>query len=247
VTPLVYVVLPVLLAAPQKFAPQFHYMASTSENTALSMECEGQPPFDVIECAFTQTMITVPRESDIQKKLTEARSASAADVAKLRKGMCPEISKADVSNNPSNATVAQKASANEATSAMKVACQCVDDRCFINEMMKFFELDAYTCHVYADTFRKTMRKAGKNRWVESSGPNGLCSVVQVATLELDPKVQKESAVPIEWVYSWVTSSADASASVFCKSFASEINVPHVFKWDVSRELVVPCRQFRFGF
>ncbi len=240
-TILVSALLPIiLLAPPVERAPHFVYMPSVSENSALSMDCEGAPPFQTIECSFTYVDVSVPAEAEVQKKLQEDKQPSAADLAKFRKSFCAMVDKGKLRQD--TMTPGQRAELERSLRASKDLCSCSSDACLLQALRNWSAEDLRTCHVFAQTYRLTFTRAGPNRWVSTTGPEGLCASVQVATLERPANHKYD----FEWTYTLVRSTVDTSVQS-CRPLAAELNKPSVWKWDASRETLLPCKRFSFGY
>lgn len=235
-----FVVLPLLLAAGKdEVPPHFNYIPATFENSSLSMDCTGSPPYETIDCTFTYALVSAPDDAKVKKAITEAAALTGTDFTKFRQAVCPKMQ--DVARR-TGLTPGQKAAEDEVRDMLGAMCRCSDEHCFVAVMTKYTELNERTCHVYSDTFRKTLRRTGLNRWVATSGPDGMCANVEVSTLERAP----DAKYGFEWTYTWVRASADTSQEL-CKPLAVDLNKPHVYRWDAPREFVASCHRLTFGF
>jgi hypothetical protein len=238
---LLTIVLPLVMAAGDARPPQFSYLPSTFNNSALSMTCRGEPPFTVLECDFTQAVLMVPSDAEVQKKREEAKTNPPPhkQVEDFKKSMCPAIN--GEPKQPGD-TPAQREATRLQLALFRDACRCKNDRCFTDAMLKMGEQDDRTCHIFADTFHKTLRSAGPSRWVSSGEPSGLCQVVEVATLEHKPGDPDY----IGWTFTMVTASGDTSDKL-CKWVNADLNKPRTYSWRANREFAPNCKLFKMGY
>ena len=52
--------------------PHFNLMGSIGNNSAMTMKCYGEAPFQEIDCAFTQVMISATSAKDLADRKVEA-------------------------------------------------------------------------------------------------------------------------------------------------------------------------------
>jgi hypothetical protein len=176
-----------LLAADVKWAPSFAGAQAVSSNSYLTMNCEGQQPFAEIKCKFTETVLHVPEEAEVQKHIAEAKAETGKladkDLAAMKRE-CPKLAeaKAELIESPARRRAQQEEIANA-----EALCACADRACSLRVLLKMEEDKQRTCRLYSQSWELTMRRTSLLSWVANEGPKGSCGNIEVNTLERDPK------------------------------------------------------------
>lgn len=233
-----------LLATDITFPPSFAgYGTATSENSSLSMTCEGKGTFASLKCKFTEVVLVVPSEAEVQRHLAERKAeetkATAQEVAAFLTGMKKECSgerpRLEVLDSPSKERARQ-----QDLEIWEAVCKCTDGECADRQILKQEEIKQRTCRIYAHSYELTLRRTGPLSWVGTHGPGGACGNIEVSTLERDPKSE------ILWTFTWVRASANKNGSL-CAALASELNKPTVWSWRYPCDLLeTRCQRFHMG-
>lgn len=94
-----------------------------------------------------------------------------------------------------------------------------------------------TCKIMQNFFTQSFQRVHKHKWLSNPGPEGLCNVVRVSTLENDPKH------PILWTYTSTIASADKS-ELCDKWVASKQTI--VSSWKTSKAYKFPqCKYLEY--
>jgi hypothetical protein len=242
-----FVVVCVLLAAPRSEAadppreslPFFGHIASPQENSALSMDCDGDP-LGTIDCSFTQVSVTAEepakrteRLAKLRDEIAKARTVTAAERAEMRSDMCKREA------NPPAGLPERVAVWRKMVDAFAPACACKNDNCFDSEVLKAFIVlaEGRKCRVWTHNFNASMtRVRGERKWVGMSEPTGLCRTVNATVIESDDK-------GILWKFTQTRLTAD-TASEPCKDLA--VNKPIVYSWDTEADALLDCDVIGFG-
>lgn len=223
--------------------PRFSHLPSKTENSALSMECEGSAPYSAITCHFTQVMISPPSADEIKSSDAAAKDLEGApweELRKLRKDACDNVLSAKSRINPPGLTAGKVALRNSFVGAMARACECRDAPCVRSVWISL--LRRRSCRVWANTFTVEFRRVpGEQKWISKAEPEGLCNVVTVIVIELDPT---DTKLGMKWTYSQTRVAVDTS-SPLCKGF--ELNAPLANAWDEPSATMLTCDDFTFGF
>ena len=90
-----------------------------------------------------------------------------------------------------------------------------------------------TCQIITNRYEMTFKSQGPRRWVSNEGPNGACGIVEVTTLEEDPR-----GGGILWTMDSQKIVTNRNANELCKVFDNE--PPDHLTWrDPKRPL--PCK------
>ncbi len=219
----------------RELIPHFFMIANEKENSALSMECEGEPPFATIDCAFTQVTVHAP---DAQQ-LATARAKYVKDIAadpRLkdgdRKEAC-EIASGSVADGPE----ARVAAGLHMVGRMQAICACKDDACAQAALVDLMMDSERTCKVYTHTFDLVLsRVRGERKWISTPAPSGLCSSVNATVIEGDE-------TGLKWTFTQTRITADTSSEL-CKGL--KVNDPAIYSWKTSGLAWLGCDLVDFG-
>ena len=220
--------------------PHFYYLANQHENSALSMDCEGDPPYLSIRCHFTQVVVSRQKQAPpSQKDIAEFLAEPWEKVRKLRDDMCTTVGRGPAADSLPPAPGSAKAAARtHYLSVVKPMCACSDAPCVWRVMQSI--VNEQTCTVWANTFDLSFSRApGERKWISDSKPEGLCNVVTIAVIELDPKDTSE----VLWTYTQTRLTADKTSSL-CQHL--EIGVPLVNSWRAAGSSLLDCKFVTFG-
>jgi len=226
-------------------APYFFYLPSQDDNSALSMECHGTPPFNSMSCRFTQVTVSRPASGDAksqQEAIAELDSMPWDKLRALRDDMCGNL------NAPKTREwrlIPRQGSAKAAGQARALAmirpiCGCRDAACVRAQFSAYLALERETCKVWVNTFDVDFKRASRERrWVSNSEPEGLCNVVTAIVIEQEAG----DKAGVKWTYTQTRLAADTT-SPLCKAF--ELNVPAVNSWKALGTISLDCKSIEFG-
>jgi hypothetical protein len=223
---------------PRQSIPSFTYLSHQTDNAALSMDCDGAPPYDTITCHFTQvTVHKSPEDKSGREAIRKLAAEPWEKVKAERDGLCQPIPpEALPATGP-----AKVAAFHAFLKDREALCECTDAPCVAREFERFLDLDQRTCHVRTNTFSADLRRVGRERkWISGTEPSGMCSAVNVTVIEIDPS---DKAGFYKWTFTQTRVSADTSTD-FCKDL--EVNVPAIFSWKAPERSLMDCRLIEFG-
>lgn len=222
--------------------PSFDLMGSVGNNSALSMACHGDPPFQEIECNFTQVLVSADSTEDVAKR----REASAKELSKMGqkdidkvKNELSAISQEKIENRMKGATPEQQAYTQDLTLILKALSSSKDKASFVKAMTDHENVGAATCSITVNTFEQHFTRISKNKWLHNPGPVGLCNVVRISTLE------NSAEYPNLWTFTQSTVTADQDPT--CQKWV-KIGDTIMNRWDSPKALKFgQCKYIQFGY
>ena len=177
-------------AESMEYAPNSIKLVSETEHSAMIMDCAGTPPFRIMDCTFTNIIVSIkkpytkaelekemeameakPFKSETKKKLAEFRKQSAKVIAKHK--MSP----------PERKTIVHRH-----INLLRRVLACKTKTCAMAQYRNLMiQMNGTRCaiKVLSPKAKPTrFEKTGKNVWM-SSEKSGLCSVMTVMTLTRD--------------------------------------------------------------
>lgn len=214
--------------------PYFGHLANAKENSALSMECDGDP-LGTIECQFIQVTVSAYDTAEVE----QARMAVAEELRRtppgrkeMRRDMCALKKPVASEQAPQRAAVTARF-----IGAISKACACQDDPCFDREIIEALLIQDRKCRVWTHTFKASLtRVLGQRKWI-GTAESGLCRDVNATVIESDDK-------GLLWRFTQTRLTTDSKASDFCKD--RKVNEPAIYSWDVDSAAVLNCEVVKFG-
>ena len=169
-----------VLAQEVELVPNFFHLPSQDDISAISMDCDGTPPFTRMHCRFTQLAVSRPGPSDgksHQEALAELERMPWPELRAMRDDMCKNLDTnlgSDQQLLPNDGS--QKAATRARTIAMvKQLCQCTEATCARRELSSYVALARETCKVWMNSYEADFKRASTmRRWVSDSTPYGSC-------------------------------------------------------------------------
>jgi len=222
-------------------APYFFNLGSLGSNSTLTMQCDGEPPFQEISCSFAQAMIhaSTPeqKESNLNDALKELGALKSNEIESLKKSLT--IDKSSIKKITDKSSKEQNTYINELVRLAKNIEAAKDKSALRTALIDFYNFNDSSCNITANTFNYNFTRVNKYKWIYNPTPQGLCNVVRVATIENS----KES--PNLWTFSQITASADTSD--YCKKWV-EVGDSIVYSWNAPKALSFEqCKYLQFGY
>ena len=231
-----------IAAAQSTLPPRFFDQVSETDNDSLTMKCEGTPPFTVMDCTFVGTSVTKPTPATFAKDQAATRARfqtrSEPDLKHQQGLICQDLARNEGMITSLRLPPGRAAVERRHLAWLKQLCACQNKACIVDAMVQQNADDPTTCTVSASTFTAHFQKVGQRKWISNNGPEGICGVVSVLSLEREEKYEA-------WTYteSTVTGNSDLPA---CQSFGASAAQPEVFSWKTGRAADMNCRTILFN-
>lgn len=131
----------------------------------------------------------------------------------------------------------QRAAMMKGAEFMKALCACTTRACYEEVAIKNAQGDRDKCTVTVQNFAVKFERAGPNKWISTHGPEGLCDIVTVQTLENEPKYS------VLWTFTEVTPTADTTGPM-CKGLV--LNTPDRFSYKFTSTFELGCESIDFS-
>jgi len=232
-------------------APQFFHLGRTNGNDVIKMECEGQPPNYIdIDCQFTQVSVFKKTPAE----LAEAKKQRQKDYDKMTPKDFNDT-KNSFKNIKKELTKERQALLNSMTPEKKLyskrfvdSFEAMSSAKNKEELIKMMEdnyaLDDKCCEIRIHTWKNQFKRISQLKWLSNPGPEGLCNVVRVFTLEANDDNY------LLWKYTEVAVSVDVDkkrndlGDKICGEI--ELNKPAVYSWDIPTDFVGDCECIKYS-
>lgn len=237
--------------APKKMitAPHFFNLGKANGNDILKMECQGQgDEYSNIDCEFTQVLIIKKTESELAEerekrkqeysKLTdkefnkEKKNLKLGEITKQRRALLDSL------------TPEKKRYTEKLFSSMQNIERSKNKAELIKALEEVYEFEDRCCTIRINTWKEQFQKISRLKWIANPGPQGLCNVVRISTLE------SYDDDYVLWKYTDVTVSVDYDkkrnnlGDKLCAEI--ELNKPVIYSWDIPTESILDCQCIKYS-
>jgi len=238
-------------ATPKKMinAPRFFYLAKANGNDVIKMECQGQgDEYLNIDCEFTQVLIIKKTESELaeerEKRKQEYSKITDKEFNETKKNLkLGEITKERRALLDS-LTPEKKKYTEKLFSFMQNINRSKKKAELIKMLEEFSEFEDRCCTIKVNSWKEQFQRTSQFKWIANPGPQGLCNVVKMSTLESNDDNY------LLWKYSNVTVSVDYDKKrndLFDKWCAGiELNKPVTYSWDIPNESILDCQCIKYS-
>ncbi len=208
--------------------PFFGHIANAKENSALSMDCDGDP-LGTINCDFTQVTVSVKDPAEVEKALREDRTSKTGR-ADMRATFC------NAKARPRSDRSAERTALLEHYwTRFARACACHDDACFDREIDGAL-LTLRGCKVWTHSFKATFERVlGQRKWT-SMATSGLCNDTNATIIESDDS-------GLKWKFTQTRLATDTSNDL-CKDRV--VNEPSIYSSEIDGSALLKCDVIGFG-
>lgn len=228
-------------------APHFLRLAKANGNDIIKMECTGQAEFSVIDCKFTQIYIIRKTEAELteekQKRNLEYSKMTNIQFEETKKSFGLEKLTKERLALLDSLTPEKKKYTEKMFSLMRNVSASKNKTALINALNEWMELEDRCCTIRSNSWEDQFQRTSQFKWVSNPGPQGLCNVVRVSTLESNDDYY------LLWKYTNVTVSVDFDKNRndlfdrLCEGI--EINKPVIYSWDIPSELALDCQCIKY--
>ncbi len=221
--------------------PTIFNLQSNVVDGTVTLSCDGKAPYAQLSCHVSRLWIVRPSREEWQK----SRAALEADFATHSDDWAKQMQrKACASPSPTDREIAAKtrdysagrsASVRTGYAMLHTLCGCIAKQCIASAMLEQQTHEQNDCTVHSVAFPVDFVKVNARKWVSNNGPEGICGVVSVFSIEHD--VQSTSL----WTYrEQHTYTNDAEG--FCKGLKNEDTT---YSWRSGRGVRLVCEAFTF--
>jgi hypothetical protein len=179
-------------------AQTFHIMPMGNERNDsadyISAECETDAKQQTMTCDFTQVALYPETTSEmadarIKKLIGEFTPTEAKEVQKACPTLDDEMQKLRVKLATPDASInkALLPYAKRWLEAMDAVCNNPSRENYEALQRAIIAADTETCKIWVTRWKTTFARQTETKWVANDGPNGICGIVLISTLERDGK------------------------------------------------------------
>jgi len=241
--PMTLAILGILLLAPQspdaaesERAPSFSDLPSVRYESAISMECDGVPPFDRVLCRFRMVHVEKPEAQELPQYRGFAEKHyrerfDEAYCASIRGWTSPDDRLPGVS-------AAKVAWFERRQSARLAVCACLDRPCLTSKIRDLVTAEMGGCTVRTNSFSVELaRVPGQRTWISAPTSWPICG------LEETHEVEQVGARG--WRYT-MTLRVEGELPPECEAWDEQLSHPSVFSSDTPGTSLLDCAYVHFG-
>jgi hypothetical protein len=222
--------------------PTILNLGSNANDGSVSVTCTGTEPYSKLSCRVyyvevTRTSLERYQESRaaLQKDLA---TTSETDLMRKQQTQCANLPSAerDLIKNLTTYSPGRAASAREGYEDMKAFCACATKQCITSLMLAEQTHDQDQCTVYSTAFSADFMRVNDRKWVSNYGPEGICGVVSLITIEHEEQYSNL------WTYTEQDTYTNNNADAVCKLAHNETKT---YSWKAGKSVRLKCEELKF--
>lgn len=217
-------------------------LGSNDSDGSVSIACAGTKPFLKLSCKVYRLSVERPTVDEFQKSRNalekDLEKTSEADVIKNLRQTCSTLDsvESEMKKNLSGYSPGRAASAQDGINQMKAVCRCQTKQCVTGVTLEQQTHEQNECTVGSSVFSAEFVKVSSHKWVSNNGPEGICGVVSLFTLE------EEANYPELWTYTEKYTHTNNDADNLCKLAHDTTSI---YSWKSGRSVRLKCEELKF--
>ncbi len=219
--------------------PTILNLGSNANDGSVSATCAGKAPYSKLSCSVYHMEVTRTSVEGYQKSRTalqkELATTNEADLLRKLKSQCSDLP-SDFEKKLTTYSEGRAASARDGYEQMKAVCACATKQCISSVMLEQQTHEQDECNVYSTLFAADFVKVSERKWVSNNGPEGICGVVSVFTIEHEPNDA------ILWTYTEQYIYTNNAADAVCKLAHDQTST---YSWKAGQSVRLKCEELKF--
>lgn len=220
--------------------PLFVNIPAVAENAWLTMDCTGTGSLQTIRCRFTQIRIHRKSTEEVAAAVAAAKAEFQLNPDASRESFDEICSEWEIIGDGYLIGTEEWSAARQRTRSLTSqritkVCACSDDSCRLDSYLAEVENTAKACRIISTQFEATLKRVGKNRWINEPKPVGACNAVTAIVVEKDGDNS--------WTFTQTRLTVDREIPI-CLSMAQSVNQPFIFKTDQNVDISLDCSTIR---
>lgn len=217
-------------------------LGSNHDDGSVSIACAGSKPYSKLSCKVYHLSVTRPSIEEYRKSRAalekDLANTSEADLMKKLRDTCSDLASAesDLLKNVPIYSPGRAASARDGIGHMRALCRCQMKQCVTSVMLEEQTHEQEECTIGSSVFSPDFVKVSDHKWVSNNGPEGICGVVSVLTIE------HEATDATLWTYTEQYSYTKNNADRVCKLAH---NTTSTFSWKSGKTVRLKCDELKF--
>jgi len=212
---------------------------------SITLACAGKEPYPTLSC--TVYRLSVKRLTAEQYRTSRAslqESLAAQSFDELRKAYqfdCSQLASRnkDLQKNLQSYSPGRAASEQSYYEYIKAVCACRTKECILSAQLADQARDQNRCTVYSTVFPVDFVKVSGRKWVSNNGPEGICGVVSVFTLEHEPDHENLWNYTEQYIYT------NKTGGLFCVCEKLKDEAVKLYSWKSPFNVQLNCQELRF--
>jgi hypothetical protein len=222
--------------------PMLLNLGSNVNDGTVTVACAGKEPYSQLTCKIYRLWVKQPSIEEYQKSRAalqkDLATRSEADLLKMRQNRCSDLKsvRGEFEKQFKDYSPGRAASARDGYEKMKAVCGCATKQCITSVMLEQQTHEQNECTVYDAVFSADFVKVAENKWVSNNGPEGICGVVSVFTIEHEP-----TSISL-WTYTEHYTYTNTSDGL-CKGLPN--SETSTYSWKSGRNVRLKCEELKF--
>lgn len=217
-------------------------LGSNVSDGSVTVACTGSEPYSQLSCKVYRLWVKHQSIEEYQKSRAELQkdlaTTSDADLLKMRQDRCSGLKSVstEFEKKLKDYSPGRAASARDGYEIMKAVCGCATRQCITSVMLQEQTHEQNECTVHSAVFSVDFVKVAYNKWVSNNGPEGICGVVSVFTIE------HELTSTSLWTYTEYYNYTNNSTGL-CKGLPNSDT--SAYSWKSGTNVRLKCEELKF--
>jgi len=222
-------------------APLIYGIGSNDIDGSVTVACEGNAPYTRVSCRIYKTWISQLSQTDFNRSRAELEKDLSALGDERFRALSESCSPARLANIESAVKEAHSpgraAAAQDGYNNRKALCACKTKQCVATTMLEQQTHEQKECVIHNSVIAVDFVKVNQRKWVSTNnGPDGLCGVVSVFTMELEAGSDVLMTYTEHWEY---TNNTEG----LCKGLPKTDD--YKYSWNSGSVVRPMCEEFKF--
>ena len=222
--------------------PTLLNLGSNASDGSVTVACNGEKPYSRLSCKVYRLWVRQQSVEEYQKSRAalqkDLATKSEADLLKMRQDRCSDLKSvsSELEKNVKNYSPGRAASARDGYDQMKAVCGCATKQCITSVMLVQQTHEQNECTIHSAVFQVDFVKVADNKWVSNNGPEGICGVVSVFTIEHEP------TSTLLWTYTEQYTYTNNGTGL-CKGLPN--SETSTYSWKSGTNIRLKCEELKF--
>jgi len=220
--------------------PTIRDLGSNVTDGTVSVECAGNESYSELSCnVYHLSLDRMPIEeyqtlrAALQKDLATTTDAYFQPLKAL---WCNAAIKGSIQKDITSYSPGRAEEVRNRYKRNEGFCGCATKDCYISVRLEQQTQDLNECTFSSTVFTANFVKVGDRKWVSNNGPEGICGVVSVLTIEHEPNYANLWTYTEQRTY---TNNGDG----LCKGLANSTTL--TYSWKSEKAVRLKCEEIKF--
>jgi hypothetical protein len=220
--------------------PTIFNLGSNVSDGSVSVECTGIEPYSKLSCKVYHLEVERASLDEYQRHRAalqkELATTSNEDFHSEQAVWCNPAINSNAEKEIANYSPGRAAEVRNRYKQKQAICGCATKECYTSVRLEQQTHEQNECTFSSSVFSADFVRVGDSKWVSNNGPEGICGVVSVLTIEHEPNYTNLWTYTEQYIYT------NNAADELCKLAH---NYTSTYSWKSEKSVRVKCEELKF--